>query len=349
MTGLRPYVEETKSAALAVIARLFGERSCLQAEKILCNPLLDPGEAAGDVVFYEDRAVGTQFAIKRRLYLGQAAFFGTIGGMLAMDKAVPAVLLVDLMKSTKGNRWNRKVYFANTAIPVSMKMNRLLGVKGEGVDSCGTVRFAVLKVGGFLNFALHGKLPSFLIRVADCVSSGIGRVLNRSVETERQVNISEIDAFWSSYVAANEGVVSSRTGAEIEWAFGREIVVGIAIMVVHRKNGRVDGYVVVKESKSVPGRWLVVDWIAHKNDQHVLVELLKSVKAYLRRDSRAFLLECIGFPMRVQDVIGRVLRFRRRAPNNSFIYQAFDKEIESAIKSDKGWFFGPYDGDRCLS
>lgn len=350
MTGLKPYVKDTQSAALAVVARHFGGRSCLQAEKILRNPLLEPSEDAGDVAFYDDQAVGVQFAIKRRLYLRQRPFWGTVAGMLAMDKAAPGSLLVDLTMSTIGERWNRKVYFANTAIPISMKMNQLLlGVDGEGVDSCATVRFAMLKVGGFLNFVLHGKLPRFLVRIADAMVCGVCRVIYRSVITERQVAMREIDAFWAAYVAENDGIVSSRTGAEISWAFGKEIEDGKAVMVVHRKGRGVDGYVIAKESKSIAGRWLIVDWIALKNDRKVLVELLKSVKNHLCRDRRAFMLESIGFPMRIQESIGHVLPLRRRAPNNSFFYQAYDQEINDAIKSDKGWFFGPYDGDRCLS
>lgn len=344
-----PYKEETKDDALAVIARRFNEHACCIAEKVLRNPLVESKENCGDIAYIDDMPVGVQLAIKRRLFCKDRPFFGTIGGMLAMDNgdAAPA-LLVSMMKSTKAERWNRKLYYANTANSTSMKMNRLIGVKGQGVSSCGYARFSVIKMGGFLRLMSRGRMPAFLANAVDQVSCALARLLIRPVVIEQRICPEELDEFWANYLKTNDGVVSSRVGLEMEWAFGEEVSAGTAIMITERVQGRIIGYVVLKESATSPGRWLVADLIATGNESRILERLLRKAKRCLNRNRHAYLLECIGFPMKAQNVIGRVLPYSRKTPNNSFIYQAFDADIEAVIKSDKGWFFGPYDGDRCL-
>ena len=83
----------------------------------------------------------------------------------------------------------------------------------------------------------------------------------------------------------------------------------------------------------------------------MLSDLLRDAVNYLRKKTPAAFLESIGFRMDVQDVIHRHLPFTRHAPNNSTVYKAFTKEIaEELDRADcHGWFFGPYDGDRCMA
>lgn len=349
MNGLKPLTRETMRDALDVIARCFSLSDCKQVEKILENPLLRCQEASGDVAYFEDRAVGTQLAIKRRLFLNGEPFWGTIGAMLAMDVGVPPVLLVELMKSTKGERWERQLYFANTAIPVSMKMNRMIGVKGVGVESCGIIRYAVLKPLGFVDFVLKGRLPKFVCSACDTLWRFVSTLLSKRVCVETNINEDSFDVFWTEYLKTSRGVVSSRTAAELKWAFESDIRSGKTVLVVERKEGRIIGYIVIKEARQTPGRWMVVDWIALDDNAEILGKLLSRAKKYLAKNKTAFMLESIGFPMRIQGLIHKHLPLTRRAPNNSYIYQAFNPELDAAIKSDEGWFFGPYDGDRFLS
>ena len=96
---------------------------------------------------------------------------------------------------------------------------------------------------------------------------------------------------------------------------------------------------------------MVADWIAIANDKDVLSDLLRDAVCGLRRIRSAAFLECIGFRMDVQDVIHRHLPFKRKAPNNSTNYKAHIVEMKQALESAdrSGWFFGPYDGDRCMT
>lgn len=345
--GIISLTAANKSDSLAVIARCFDDDACCQAEKLLRNPLVESGETFGDVAYYKGMAVGTQSAIKRKLFLNGKSFNGTIGAMLGMDSDAPVPLLVGLMKATMSARWNRQLYFANTAIPVSMKMNRLLGVKGEGVESCGVVRFAILKPVGFLNFVFKNRIPRTLVSFFDWCCALSFRMM-RKEQTCKSID-PKINDFWQEYLKTSRGVVSSRSAEELDWAFGDDLKVDKAVMIAESDQDSVVGYIIIKESRLAPGRWLVVDWIALRDDKDVLKRLLVKAKRYLQQNGSAFMLESIGFPMRAQSIIGSVLSVKRKAPNNSFIYKAFNKELEEAIKSDQGWFFGPYDGDRFLS
>jgi hypothetical protein len=96
---------------------------------------------------------------------------------------------------------------------------------------------------------------------------------------------------------------------------------------------------------------MVADWIALENDKDILSDLLRDAVLGLRQIKSAAFLECIGFRMDVQNVIHRHLPFSRRAPNNSTNYKAHTLEMKQALEvADRtGWFFGPYDGDRCMT
>jgi len=114
--------------------------------------------------------------------------------------------------------------------------------------------------------------------------------------------------------------------------------------------GKVNGYAAAKESRGCPGRWMLVDWIAIRNDTSVLQDLLVALKRTLcKTRPNAFLLESVGFPDDADGVLARSLPFARKTKNNVFVYQPYDQAIEQAIAGGRGWFFGPVDGDRCLA
>ena len=161
----------------------------------------------------------------------------------------------------------------------------------------------------------------------------------------------DIDGFWRRYIQRNRGLVCSRTKEELQWIFGDNMRNGNVCMLSYIKEDFLLGYVVIKcQEVKTRCRWMVVDWIAIDDDSLVLDKLLNAVQCYLRNVHGAAFVEIIGYPMFVQKIIRRSFPFCRKAPGNSFNYLIDDESFMKkfvAVK-DVSWFFGAYDGDRCM-
>ena len=321
MTGLRPYTTETKDDAFRVIRDRFTEEDCRIAEKYLRNPVI--GETgAGDIAYDSDKPVGFQAAILRRLYLGRNLFLGTVGGMLAMEENGSPVLLMNLMKASIAPRDGSIFFFANTSNETSMKMNRLLGVRGKGPETCERIRFAPV----FWPRGFKWILPASHAR--------------RLMEFKPEI----FDNFWEKYLSSNKGLVTSRSSKELDWIFRERLQSGEVVILGEFDGEDLLGYIALKFTRK-GRRSLIVDWIALNNDKSVLDSLLVSAIRFLRKESSAILLESIGFPLEEEPILKRRLPFVRRCPNNSFIWKFHDKGMDIPAES---WFYGPYDGDRCM-
>lgn len=357
MEDIRVFNDENLDDALDVVRSRFNESACRQVRKLLSNPIRRICPDVGDIAYEEGKPVVFQAAVPRRGYVHDKPFLGIAGGLLASKCGASPVSVIGLMEKTITPRHGSVIVFGNTAIPVSMKLNRMLGVDGMGCPSCGTVKFAVLRWGGFIKFLLHGRLPSFLVHILNCIG-----VLMRPLFFRRQrsktigarLNVFDqkrFDAFWSDYLKNNDGVVLSRTAEELEWMFGEDVDTGRNLLFVREAGNCLLGYIVVRAMNTERTRWMVADWIALQNDKGVLSDLLRDAVRGLHQIQSAVFLECIGFRMDVQNVIHRHLPFSRRAANNSTNYKAHTPEMKQALEgADRlGWFFGPYDGDRCLT
>ena len=354
---LRQFDESTLPDARKVGEEMYSENVFPVLDKILANPLRNECDAqsAGDIAYQDGRPVAFQAAILRRLYLGQRPFMGIVGSTLCSKPETSPVLLMKLMKNTIKPRHGSVLFFANTAIPASAKMNRLLGVCGVSPVSCSNVNFVVYKYGSFLRFAIKRRLPGLVVRGLDAFGSVLS-VLNRRrplttfvAKVESGIDDS-FELFWRNYLENNSGLVASRSKEEVNWMFHAGISNGRVVMISLRDGDAVKGYVAAKSSGKDDVRWMIVDWVAVKNDGNILGDLLFYLSKYLKTKRSAVLLESVGYPMSVQPILKRHLPFRRKLKENTSLYKAFDPEIEKALLVDSpaNWFFGGYDGDRCL-
>lgn len=323
-TVIRAFDESTLADAKQVVSDMFSPKDCSLLDKMLANPLRKGiGESsAGEVVYQDGRPVAFQGAVLRRLYLGREPMVGIVGSTLCARRETSPILLMQLMKATIKARGGSTLFYANTSNVVSMKMNRMLGVKGVGPDTCARIRFTVVYVPPGLKWTCRRpharRLPS--------------------------IDAKMFNDFWTHYRETNEGIVSSRSAEELAWVFGDQLASGKAVLLGEFSGDSLVGYIVLKSSHS-GRRWLISDWIAIKNDVGILDSLLSSAVRFLRRMRGAVLLESIGFPDFMDSVLGRYLRFSRKTKNNSFLWKSLDARTRPLSDS---WFFGPYDGDRSM-
>ena len=327
---------------------------------LLMNPSLSEGtsSASGIAIYEDEKCVAFQGVALKRIYVGQAQKSGCELTVLAIEKG-HAHVIGDLIAAVMRPQ-GQAICYANTCMPQTVRLLKVAGMKYAGPPSCEMIRFYILKLGVLqgLLFAKRGiNLPSLLISCAN----GLGRMLNvlfyrrarSKTVSERVTRIDDapFKRFWREYVAGNAGVVTSRSPEELKWLFGEGLATGRFVMIARKRDERLVGYVVLKRHASESEfRWMVADWIALDNDPDVLHDLLLDARRFAAT-TEAFCLELTGFPMVIQPTVKACLPFARKALCNTFLYKPYDDSLKEALQQtpDKGWFWGPMDGDRCVN
>ena len=352
---IRDYTEQTFDDAKEIVKARFGDGACFLLRKLLDNPLRSLFPSAGDIAYRDGKPIVFQAAILKRLFLRQTEVLGIVGAMLCKIPKAPLRYVLSVTERTYISRAGSKMMFGNTVMPVSAGIS-LVSNSTAGPESCENIRFCVIRLGGFLNFVTHGKLPSFMVWLLDGLWLWGTKIFDGSkgmVCVRRIMSLDEtaMDDFWKRYLASNKGLVCSRTKKELNWVFGEGIKNGTAHFLVLEKEGQLCGYVVLKRmSEDLSSRWMVVDWIAERDDRELLIELLAGAKRHLQTVQGAAFVEIIGYPMFVQDVIREVFPYHRKAQSNSFTCRIDDASFRQEFNrvKDVSWFFGAYDGDRCF-
>lgn len=145
---------------------------------------------------------------------------------------------------------------------------------------------------------------------------------------------------WNRFIDAlranNDGIMTERS--VVGWKHLRAICVTIC------RDGEILGAAFLRRrsfSRLRLPRYAIVDICVVKNDATMLKRLLKKCCRMAARKG-GLIIEYVGSPTGRNDVFDKVLSHRRQAVSNTFVYDG-DEDVT------RGWFFGPYDGDRCLS
>ena len=154
---------------------------------------------------------------------------------------------------------------------------------------------------------------------------------------------------WRGFLVAlrrqMKGVMTAREIDDLAVRFGEHSVIVWG-------SEQVLGYIVIRRryfSGGVIPRYDIVDLCALGNDDLVLTNLLRQGCRFVRAQGGA-VLEYVGAPIGHEATIARVLSRVRPAPSNSFVYLNAEGTVgRESLASLDGWFFGPYDGDRCIS
>lgn len=157
--------------------------------------------------------------------------------------------------------------------------------------------------------------------------------------------------FWKRFLAANEGLISSREPATLRWKFDESIRAGAVTLISAERKGQVDGYVLLRRNPAngtPAAEYSVCDICAVGNDVECLNALLKAALRYCRR-KLAYRLTYVGAPHdKDKWIVKNCLHRQSKLVCNPFSYSCRNEETLKAAQENKGWFFGPYDGERCM-
>lgn len=356
MVSFRPLNKSTLEDAKSIVRAVFDDTACLLLEKMVCNSVLDevPGADAGEILYIDNRPVGFDGAILKKLYVGQTCYLGVAGSTLCLlPEARKDMLCYDLLKRIMASRFGSVVFFGNTANGAGMKVTRAFGIKGKGSTACAIVRVAVVNNWRRIFNSVRRRLFGHVIIDKPSLQRVSGKVAKVDGFKAKLLDcfMPELfDSFWQEYLSGNRGFVCSRTSKELQWAFGKDVQNRHSLLVGLFKEASLRGYAVLKSSMDGTS-YKVVDMLVIGNDLRIVHALLKGSLKLLRSRTRAVYLSISGFADFVQPVIKEMFPIERRFENNPFSWGFHDGAPISLsfeeLNNEKSWFFGPYDGDSC--
>jgi hypothetical protein len=320
------------------------------------------GPLKGLVLVDGERVVGFLGLVGRELYCRENALPAYEMGALGISPAYR--LYAPLLMRQLDRQREAHAFYSNTANAQAVRMFHAAGFQ----DGCATnarICFRVFNWHGLLRNAarMHpriGSLPGWLV-------GGLGSMLNagqpvahplprpRSGSVGRSltsVDPALFDDFWNRVLETNRGLISSRQPAVLEWLFGADLRGGKAMLLTRLVQNRLAGYLVLRQRPlPAPGtfRYVVADWIAVDHDSAILGDLLRDACIQARADG-ATLIEMIGYPDNIQNLVARFLPRHRPVAANPFIFKVTGPMPAADFRreADAGWFWGPFDADRCV-
>jgi len=349
----KPFTEETLDDALAVIRERFPPSAVDIAKKVLANPLRKLCPDAGTIGYRDGRPVCFQATMLRRLYYGKKEIFGQVGGLTCkVLKGCPLSVMLETIERAEMPRLDISIFYGNSCCAATANMDQSQG-GCQGPDSCARSLWRPVRPLSCLLYVVRRKLlkrdvpnwPAFDTRQSADFSMAVGDLC---ITREMNVQSSFFDVLMTDYLQWNEGLVSSRTAAEVDWMFGSRIASGQAVLLCARRDETPVGYILVGSDEAAR-RWRILDWFSVGNAGLVLDALLASASRFIRQETPGFMLEVRGFPDFSQEILRRHLPFTQQRGVNFFAWGSPVASLTTAVLQDgaekKGWFFSPYDGD----
>lgn len=157
--------------------------------------------------------------------------------------------------------------------------------------------------------------------------------------------------FWDAFLNGNTGVITSRDPKRLSWLFDESISAGFVKVLAAEKEDKVMGYVLLRRypCKSGPlSEYAIYDICAIDNDVECLRYLLRAAVHYAAWHRGARVIYSGAMPK--QDEWLNAVTWHRCTTSgfSPFFYKTRDKEIEASLNRNEGWFFGAFDGEKCL-
>lgn len=186
-------------------------------------------------------------------------------------------------------------------------------------------------------------------RVGNILSGRDGYRLSIS----RTTQVEGLKEFWQRFLEANTGLVSSREPERLKWLFEDSMKAGKVHMVVAKKDGRVEGYVLIRElEKKLIGAGLakgfeIIDICAVGNESKCLRALARAALSLAGKLGGMKVL-FYGYMPKQEEWIDDIFKIRIQDDHPYFMYRGYTPEVKDSLEKNEGWFFGPFDGEKCM-
>lgn len=224
----------------------------------------------------------------------------------------------------------------------------------HGPQGCALIRYSILNWTSFV-LAFSVKKLHFPKLLAHILGSFVN--LPRNLFKDRHIGTDKTEpknfadsrfvTFWRRFRETNADLCLSRDPKRLQWIFDAHIESGDCSLTCICDGGEIEGFAVLRYRRWVNSRRCeILDWCAVDNDRRTLRRLLDRSLREAKRQG-ACVIEYVGSSS-ADDVINAILTRSRHAASNVATWFSSRTDVSNALRHNVGWFFGPYDGDRCM-
>lgn len=368
-------VTEERLEELAPLAASFGmPRSVRYFRRILFNP--ESRDVTKDPVrgyMIENASgerVGLQCFYYVKLYARQQALLGKSGCFLGMNPKY-GEFIFDLMNKVILDHLPNVGYGNCIANKKSYLISTVLRKGHPGPKRCRffSTGYPTFWLKWLANFACPRRetrsarffdwiwLPLIPLNFITAFAKGLfAERAGYSFKVEKSFTDERFLPFWERFLASNEGVISSRAPQSLRWMFDESLQAGADVLITAEKDGQVDGYILLRkyqQYKTNFSRYKIIDICAVGNDYTCLRVLVKAAMRYaaLHRGTKVqYIGGHHGLEVWLDPVLTECqdLGFGTTTYGVNSTYAREHPEVVEMLQSNKGWFFGPFDGERCM-
>ena len=210
------------------------------------------------------------------------------------------------------------------------------------------------KLGVNAPFAGPASTVASLALRADSIVRKRGTGIVSSSYVIREMDIREIglefERLWRNYPEESPGLFAQRTSGVMRWHFAPPGNRRKVCVLASYSGNELVGYVILRHDDPNTGgirRSLVADLLAKKDNPEILESLFTAALSNAKH-SGCDVLEVMGFPTRVRDVLLRWKPYSRQYPACPFFYKTRDAVLSEELAKESSWYASPFDGDATL-
>jgi hypothetical protein len=257
------------------------------------------------------------------------------------------------------------LFLNTTATPAAGRM--MVASKAAPVpqDDYGTVLFWVLDCQQFVKMVFR-KLGAPKIVTAPGKLAGAAalwaemRLRGRIPQTQNaEYTISEhdltnlpaeFDSFCDQQIQQSNRLLGKRNAAILRWHFAPPESKKVCRVLISWDEKRITGYAVTRQQLDPQfglRRSMIADLLVEQDDPTIIQALVAAAYANARRDG-SHVLEVMGFPRSVRQVLLKWKPYTREYPSCPYFYKARDRALHEKLLNADLWYACPYDGDATL-
>lgn len=256
--------------------------------------------------------------------------------------------------------------FLNTSATVAAgKMMTALKAEQLPQKNYGTVLFWILDSRSFAKSALErmglgsiltgvGSIAASLVLKGDATFRGRLPQSKSKVFSIVETSVSEMGPeflqLWAEKTNQPKLLMAKRSPEIVRWHFTAPGNRRVTRVLSCYSQGKFQGYIIVRHEGEVSAglrRSLVADLMLRSEDPHV-IEALFAAACNSAKHARSHIIEVMGFPGKIRQMLSRWKPYSREYPACPFFYKARDRALHEKLASEDAWYASPFDGDATL-
>ena len=160
----------------------------------------------------------------------------------------------------------------------------------------------------------------------------------------------DFDDFCQAECKSRSRLTGKRNAVTLRWHFAFPGSKKECRVWICRREDKIAGYAITRqEFDSAMGlrRTTVPDLLAAEDNPQVVRALIAAAYATAKR-SDSHVLEVMGFPAHIKQILMESNPYTRQYPSNPYFYKARDRALHERLSNSDVWYACPFDGDATL-